>query len=262
MVARVIVTRPEREAQRWVRDLRLRGLEALALPLIVIGSAPQPEPLRHAWERLDQFRAVMFVSGNAVDHFFRNSTPETLAQWVQGAINTVAWANGPSTREALLQAGLAPAQIHAPDAHAAQFDSEALWQLVAGQTLERGRVLIVRGGDAHGLGGGRDWLADQLVVAGMQVELVVAYVRSPSTLTLVQRAQAQHAATDGSIWFFSSSQAISNLCELLDGQRWGAARAVTTHPRIAQAAREAGFGVVCESRPTLDAVVASIESAA
>ncbi|MGE3348297.1 MAG: uroporphyrinogen-III synthase, partial [Ramlibacter sp.] len=38
------------------------------------------------------------------------------------------------------------------------------------------------------------------------------------------------------------------------------ARAVATHPRIAQAAREAGFGVVCESRPALADVVASIES--
>jgi uroporphyrinogen-III synthase len=35
---------------------------------------------------------------------------------------------------------------------------------------------------------------------------------------------------------------------------------VATHPRIAQAARDAGFGAVLEARPTLDDVVASIES--
>jgi uroporphyrinogen-III synthase len=47
---------------------------------------------------------------------------------------------------------------------------------------------------------------------------------------------------------------------MLPAQTWESARAVTTHPRIAKAARSAGFGVVWESRPTLDAVVASIES--
>ncbi|HPL79671.1 MAG TPA: uroporphyrinogen-III synthase, partial [Burkholderiaceae bacterium] len=35
---------------------------------------------------------------------------------------------------------------------------------------------------------------------------------------------------------------------------------VATHPRIAASARRAGFGVVCESRPTLEAVMSSIKS--
>ncbi|MGJ7583631.1 uroporphyrinogen-III synthase, partial [Variovorax sp. RHLX14] len=37
MTARpVIVTRPAREAAQWVSDLRAAGLDAVALPLIVI----------------------------------------------------------------------------------------------------------------------------------------------------------------------------------------------------------------------------------
>ena len=39
-----------------------------------------------------------------------------------------------------------------------------------------------------------------------------------------------------------------------------ALRALATHPRIAQAARDAGFSVVSESRPGMDDLVASIES--
>jgi uroporphyrinogen-III synthase len=62
------------------------------------------------------------------------------------------------------------------------------------------------------------------------------------------------------VWLFSSSEAVANLQSLLPDQSWQQARAVATHPRIAQAARTAGFGVVCESRPILGAVVASIES--
>ena len=41
---------------------------------------------------------------------------------------------------------------------------------------------------------------------------------------------------------------------------WSQARALATHPRIAQRARDCGFGVVHESRPTLEAVVACIQS--
>jgi uroporphyrinogen-III synthase len=62
------------------------------------------------------------------------------------------------------------------------------------------------------------------------------------------------------VWLFSSSEAVANLRALLPDQSWQQARAVATHPRIAQAARDAGFAVVCESRPALADVVASIES--
>jgi uroporphyrinogen-III synthase len=71
---------------------------------------------------------------------------------------------------------------------------------------------------------------------------------------------ARQAATDGSVWLFSSAQALANLRRLLPGQDWSGARAVATHPRIAAAVRNAGFGVVCESRPVLAELVASIES--
>jgi uroporphyrinogen-III synthase len=63
-----------------------------------------------------------------------------------------------------------------------------------------------------------------------------------------------------SAWLFSSSQAIANLLTLEPRADWSGARAVATHPRIAESARSAGFGVVCESRPGLDAVIAALES--
>jgi uroporphyrinogen-III synthase len=43
---------------------------------------------------------------------------------------------------------------------------------------------------------------------------------------------------------------------------WHQARCVATHPRIAEAARAAGFAVVCESRPAMADLIASIESLA
>lgn len=254
---RVLVTRPAREAQRWVHELRLHGVDASALPLIEIAAPPDEDAVCREWARLDRFAAVMFVSGNAVDRFFA-LRPPSLPIWPPAG--TRAWAPGPGTRDALLRAGLPPALIDQPDAKAQQFDSQALWAKVSGQLAARQRALVVRGGNAAGQGSGRDWLATQLATQGVLVDTVVAYCRRPPQWTPTQCELARLAAGDGSAWLFSSSEAIGHLQSQLPGQDWSAARAVATHPRIAQSAREAGFGVVCLSRPTLPEVVASIES--
>jgi uroporphyrinogen-III synthase len=47
---------------------------------------------------------------------------------------------------------------------------------------------------------------------------------------------------------------------LLPNAPWHAARAVASHPRIAERARAAGFGHVIEAAPTLDALLAAIAS--
>lgn len=267
MAPRVIVTRPERDAQRWVAQLHGAGFDARALPLIDIAPAPDLQAVGHAWHRLDACIAAMFVSGNAVEQFMAArpaDAPDALAR--PGGAR--AWAPGPGTRQALLDSGVPAALVDAPSDEAPQFDSEALWALVSGQARPGARVLIVRGGDAAsppggaGKGVGRDWLASQLASAGCAVDFVVAYARLAPRLDATQLALAQEAAADGSVWLFSSSEAIANLGQALPGQDWRQARAVTTHPRIAQAARAAGFAVVCESRPALADVVASIESLA
>ena len=60
-MTRVIVTRPEREAQRWVRDLAALGFDAQALPLIEIASSAEPAELTRAWQQLDGYLALMFA---------------------------------------------------------------------------------------------------------------------------------------------------------------------------------------------------------
>ncbi len=252
---RVIVTRPESEAQGWVRDLRQCGFDAVALPLIVIAPAPRPADVVAAWGGLGGCRAVMFVSGNAVRHFFasrpaQDGWPERLR----------AWATGNGTRRALLAAGVKPALVDSPPSGSAQFDSETLWQQVAGQVDAGARVLIVRGGEAGSDGVGRDWLAEQLLAVGAQVDTAIAYLRAPPEFSAEQLARVQEAADSSCVWLFSSSQAIANLNKLLPGQDWTKCRALATHPRIAQAARTTGFGVVCESRPFVDAVTSALKS--
>lgn len=263
---RVIVTRPANEARKWVDALADAGYEALALPLIEVMAAPDPAAVEASWSRLNTFNAVMFVSGNAVDCFFASRTDLSLEFAEGSAAEIRAFVTGPGSFSALRRAQVDPQRIDMPDRDSGQFDSEALWKVVAHRVHKGYRVLIVRGTGNSGVadplpdGSGRDWFADQVRAAGGEVEFVVSYQRRPPAFSAAERDAATQAATDGSVWLFSSSEAIGNLVAACPGQDWGRAKAVVTHARIAQAAREAGFPVVCESRPTLAALMASIES--
>jgi uroporphyrinogen-III synthase len=262
-MVRVIVTRPEREAQAWLRPLAARGWDVLALPLIHIGEAPDQQSLRAAWRAIQDadvpYRALMFVSASAVEGFWAARSPVQPGLG-RNAGSVRCWATGPGTRRALLAAGVSPGDIDTPSSDAGQFDSEALWLVVGAHVSAGDRVLVVRGADGSGPGAGRDWLAQQLRAAGAGVDFVVSYVRSVPVLDKAQLALARQAATDGSVWLFSSSQALSQLQQLLPGQDWSRARAVASHSRIEKAVREAGFGTVKLVRPVMEELIASIES--
>ena len=280
-MARILVTRPQHDAQPWVDALRAHGLDAAALPLMAIGpcSSPQSQQALQAARRAastpGHYRAVMFVSGNAVQYFFAQNQANVIEYQRHLAINTRAWTPGPGTARALLALGMDPAQIDGPPAHAAQFESETLWQQVHVQIQRGDRVLIVRGDSGaspattsdtspenHTKGAGRDWLAAQLRNAGAEVEFLAVYERQVPKWSARQSQLAREAATDGSLWLLSSSEAVANLQQLLPAQSWQQGRALATHDRIASKAREAGFGLVLQSRPALQDVLASIESMA
>ena len=263
---RVIVTRPGPQAGKWVNALRTAGLDALALPLIEIAGPPDPEAVMAAWQHIDSFNALMFVSANAVAQFFSLQPQGLPTSDAQSRF----FVTGPGSVAALLAAGVARSRIDAPDEAAAQFDSEALWAVVQPRVQPGWRVLIVRGNtdteaaeDAPASKGvGRDWFAARLMEQGCAVEFLVAYERRAPHLSANALALVQVAAADGSVWLFSSSEAVTNLAGMAAGQSWSRARAVATHPRIAQAARAADFAVVRESRPAMVDLLASIESLA
>jgi uroporphyrinogen-III synthase len=263
---RVIVTRPAAQAGKWVKALRAAGLEALALPLIEIVDPADRLAVLAAWQRVAGFNALMFVSANAVEHFFALQPPGSAYPELQARC----FATGPGTVAALLRVGVPQDRVDAPDLAASQFDSEALWQVVQHLVVPGWRVLIVRGNtgseSADGVdasqGLGRDWLATRLTERGATVEFVVSYERRAPELSAPETDLVRAAAADGSVWLFSSSEALGNLRAIVSGQSWAKGRAVATHPRIAQAAREAGFGRVYESRPAMAELIASIESLA
>ena len=293
MTTRVIVTRPAADAAAWVEPLRRAGFDVDALPLIDIGPAQAPgSALAHqrAWASLADYAACFFVSGNAASFFFKSNQPLVSESIASGAIDkealtarmpgsgwpaTLRWmAPGPGTAKALRAAGVPEAQIDTPPAGAQQFDSQTVWQQLAPRDWRGQRVLIVRGDSPPGhdvpdtagdspVAPGRDWIARQWTTAGARVDFLVVYERCAPRWTAAQQARARAASADGSVWLFSSSEAVGNLQGLaeLAGIDWQNARAVATHPRIAARVRAAGWGVVTTSRPTLADITRSIESA-
>lgn len=279
---KVIVTRPLLEANAWVKELREKNIDAVALPLIQISAVSNTTDIQQAWTYLHQYHSVMFVSRNAVRYFFGLNNSLDDVEYRKFAIDNIVnkfnefnksnklnrlrfWVTGPGSRYALIEHGVPADAIDAPAPDAAQFDSEALWHRVQSQVNAGYKVLIVRGSSSEAkddeavLMNGRPWLADQLTAAGALVDTVVSYQRSAPQFDASEIALMAQASGDSSVWLLSSSEAVANL-KAMAGLNWSKARAIATHPRIAQAAREAGFGVVYESRPRLADVAASIES--
>ena len=248
---RLIVTRPRAQAAAWVRELLALGQQVSALPLIEIAPLDDPAPLRQAWQGLDGYAWVVFVSANAVQHFFAAAPPGL--GWPAGVL---AGSTGPGTSAALRAAGVSEAALVEPAADAPAFDSEALWARVSGQDWSGRRVLVVRGED------GRDWLAETLRARGAAVDFVAAYRRRAPLCGAAETAllQAALAAPAAHLWLFSSSEAVANLQALAPTADWSRSAALASHPRIVQAARAAGFGRVDLTAPVPAAVVALLEA--
>lgn len=235
----LIVTRPLQQALAQVSELRAAGLQAQALPLIDIAAIDDPAPLLQAWRSLAANRLVMFVSANAVQHFF--AARPGGASWPP---EVLAGSTGPGTSAALLAAGVPADHLVQPAAPVPpappQWDTEALWLRLQHLGWAGRRVLVVRGD------GGRDWLADTLRAHGAEVSFAAAYRRCAPLLDaqgLALLADAQ-ARPHGWCWLFSSSEAVGHLQALAPHADWSRSRAWASHPRIEQAARRAGFGRV------------------
>jgi len=273
---RVIVTRPQADALRWVQALGMQGFDALALPLIEIHPVSDTAAIVAAWRSSSQCQAIMFVSAAAVEHFFAARPVD--ADLGQPGHGPRLWATGPGTVAALGRQGVARHRIDAPATDGGQYDSEALWRLVGPRVQPSRQVMLVRGAgrdvsrpaessmnDPAGAGDdeqgeGRDWLSTQLAQAGVPVRFVVAYWRAAPRPQGLRQALEHNRIGDDAWWLFTSAQAIRNLVICLPEHDWSRSRAITSHARIAAAARLAGFGVVRESRPALADMAASIKS--
>ncbi|WP_431102503.1 uroporphyrinogen-III synthase [Roseateles noduli] len=262
---RLILTRPRAQADDWARRMAALGVPTDALPLIEIEPADDPAPIAAAWSILPAMALAMFVSPNAVEHFFDHRPAG--AAWPE---RTWAATVGPGSARALAERGVPQARLVQPPAASDSLDSEHLWPelvRVAGSDWSGRRALLVRGD------GGREWLGDRLRDAGAEVEAVSVYRRTCPRLSEETAAllRAALAAPERHVWLFSSSEAIGHLEALEKGTRvdsveggrgdpslpgWGHVRALATHERIAARAQALGVGHVVLVRPEAEAVAA------
>ena len=181
------------------RELRARGIDAVALPLIDIAPAADPRAAAAGLARAaDSCALVMFVSANAVQHFMRPRPPG--ARWPAqraGRLHRAGHVGGAARGRRAEAALVEPAR-------ATVFDSEALWAAAA-------RARLARPARARGARRGRARLAGRAACArrGAQVDFVAAYRRAAAA---ARRAAAGAAATrrwrepQQHLWLFSSSR--------------------------------------------------------
>ena len=257
----IILTRPASEGATWAHGLQKAGHRVKNWPLIEVTPLTDVRRLKAVLDAWHGYQAVMFVSRSAVANALGHMKPK--AGWGM----TRCWATGPGTHQALRDVGVPDSLIDSPPPDAQQFDTETLWAVVQDKLLPLRPVLLLRGSDADqaddkSQGAGRDWLLRQLAQSHIPVEILSVYQRSMPQWDTYRLRQAQMAAQDGSVWLFSSSQALDNLAALMPGQDWSATRAIATHERIAQTATKMGMGKVVFCRPSLAEVLASLESQA
>ena len=226
----ILITRPAGQADSLCAALAALGAAPLRFPLLTISPVADPSPLQAAARRLGEFALVFFVSPNAV-HFALDAMLPVVGTWPAGvAMATV----GKGSEAALAARGFA--EVIAP---ADGFDSEAVLALPAFQpaAVAGRRVLILRGD------GGRDLLGDMLKARGAEVEYLTCYHRRGPTedftpVVALARAGRLDALT------LTSSESVGHLRALPDTAALLDVPVFVPHPRIAMAARDAGFSTV------------------
>jgi uroporphyrinogen-III synthase len=230
---RILVTRPEAQADGLAERIRQNGGEAILFPVIRIENS-----VNHSnWQALDlnRYNWLIFVSRNAVEGF-QAAGHATLPEGLRLA------AVGDGTASAMRAAGLAV--DCQPDI---SNGSEGLLQMPAMQNLSGQQVLIVRGD------GGRELLADTLSARGATINYIEVYRRALASHDRSACMRAMHADK----LVCTSVAGVDNLCRILTEFKADlfCKPLVVISERIKQHARTLGFRWVEVSHSASDDAV-------
>ncbi len=221
---RVVVTRPQAQAEGLARLIREAGGEALRIPAIEIRALDDPAPFLAAADRLASFDIAIFVSRNAVRSALALLAPRPWPVRLKAA--TV----GMGSREELEARGFAG--VIAPPA---QSDSEALLALPELANVAGRRIVIFRGD------GGRQLLGEALAARGASVEYAPCYRRvRPAAGEALRGAWA--AGVDAVT--LSSVEGLANFIDMLGegaAARLSAVPVFVPHARVADEAVRRGL---------------------
>lgn len=234
----IIITRPAAQATALAQQIAARGGQPVVFPLLEILPLHDSAPLQALLARLDNYALVVFVSPNAIDAAMRH-----VSSWPRPvAIGIV----GEGSRAALAQYGLTAQNttiFSPPDP--ARTDSEGLLQALDLDALRGRQVLLVRGES------GREFFADALLAAGIQVQAVAAYRRQAPQLDEALKSRLLALLNSQNHWIVTSSEALRHLLDLVRQVESGTGVAkiqqqhlLVPHARIAETAHALGFSDV------------------
>ncbi len=235
---RVVVTRPEGQADELAARLAALGAECLSVPAIRIEPPTSWEPMDAAIRDISAFDWVVFSSGNGVTAFVERLRTMGRDGRHLGTVRLAAV--GAKTAAALAAAGfscdLAPSTA---------YSAESLAGLLVNGPPSR-RFLLVKADR------GRDVLARRLAAAGHHVREVVAY-RSIDVAS-IDPAVADSLARRPADWITLTSPAIASASIRLLGDRLAGVRIASLSPLTSEAIRAAG------REPAVEAAAATAES--
>jgi uroporphyrinogen-III synthase len=190
---RILVTRPDDEAQRTAAALRALGHEPVIASVLHIVARPDADLGAGPWD------GVLMTSGNAARAIVRHPRGEELKGLPLFAV-------GPQTAAAARAGGFS-------DVTASEGDSTALMRLVCDRRKNpASRLLYLAGNDVA-----RD-LAGELRACGLSVTAVVVYHAIAATSLPEQVGPALRNGTiDGAIHYSRRSAAIFVDCATADG---------------------------------------------
>lgn len=228
---RVLVTRPEGQADGLAQLIRAAGGEPIRIPAIEIRDLADSAPFHAVADRLASFDLAIFVSRNAVRKAF---------EMLRARRDGMSWparlqvaAIGQGSRAELLARGFAA--VIAP---AAQSDSEALLALpeLARSAVSGKRVVIFRGD------GGRRLLGDTIAARGAAVEYAACYRRERPVGGEALLRAAWAGGVDAVT--VSSAEGLANFLDMLDedaARRLSRIPLFVPHPRVAAEAERRGL---------------------
>jgi uroporphyrinogen III methyltransferase/synthase len=233
---RILVTRPEHQAEETARAIRERGAEAVVVPAIEIGPPPDPSALQRSLDRLAAYDVVAFTSANGVHRVMDALHAEKRDARAFGGARVAAI--GPGTEAALRDRGIVA------DLVAKEFRGEGLAASILGsfsaERQTKGKVLLLRALVA------RDALPAALNAAGFEVDVVAAYETKPAPRAAIESPRADLLAGRIDVATFTSSSTVRELVTALgpDAPALLANVVVATiGPVTADTAREHGLTV-------------------
>ena len=261
----IIVTRPIGQARHLIEVLQrqIAGLntpvQIINLPLLTIVPKEDESTFKGLTKILPAVDLVVFVSPNAVECTMRllGDFHQTWNGLAKRSLQIGVM--GGSSKEALLRHGIADQNIILPP-DSGRWDSEGLWgQLQNFHSDWHGKSVLFLKGE-----GGREWLADTMSSAGVAVSAISVYARMPLNDLSPAWRQLDQAPDTDSIWVLTSSEAVRYLAASIAQGVWRNvsnlrnSSALCSHPNIARAAHEAGFGEVMQCSPGDEAIAQAL----